>query len=99
LSRAISLSPTNATAIFCRAVSYFETGKLDEAQKDYELLRQLNPKGYPAYHGLAEVALRKKDTNSALHNYQLDLSNAPPNSPEAVWAVDHLKNLTNKPSP
>ena len=97
LSRAISLAPTNATAIFCRAVSYFETGKLDEAQKDYDVLRQMNPKAYPAYHGLAEVALKKNDTNAAIQWLQLDLTNAPPNSPEANDAADKLKKLR-KPS-
>ena len=95
LTEAISLAPTNTTAIFCRAVSYFESGKLDEAQHDYERLRQINPKGYPAYHGLAEIALRKKDTNAAILNFKLDLTNAPPNSSEINWAVDRLKKLTN----
>ena len=95
LSKAISLSPTNSTAIFCRAVSYFESGKLDDAQRDYELLRKVDPKGYPAYHGLAEIALRKKDTNTAILNYRLDISNSPPNSSEANWAIDRLKKLTN----
>jgi tetratricopeptide (TPR) repeat protein len=95
LSKAISLAPTNTTAIFCRAVCYFETGKLDESQRDYELLRQISPKSFPAYHGLAEIALRKKDTNAAILNFKLDLTNSPPNSPEANWAMDRLKKLTN----
>jgi Flp pilus assembly protein TadD len=98
LSKAISLAPTNTTAIFCRAVSYLETGKLDEAQRDYELLRKISPNGYPAYHGLAEIALKKKDTNTAILNFQLDLTNAPPNSPEAKYAEERLKKLKN-PSP
>ena len=97
LTRAISLEPTNTTAIFCRAVCYFETGRLDESQRDYELLRKINPKGYPAYHGLAEIALRKKDTHTAILNYRLDFTNAPPNSEEANYAVEHLKKLTNSP--
>jgi tetratricopeptide (TPR) repeat protein len=97
LTQAISLEPTNTTAIFCRAVCYFETGRLDESQRDYELLRKINPKGYPAYHGLAEIALRKKDTNTAILNYRLDFTNAPPNSEEANYAVEHLKKLTNSP--
>lgn len=98
LSKAISLAPTNTTAIFCRAVSYLETGKLDDAQHDYELLRQISPKGYPAYHGLAEIALKRKDTNTAILNFQLDLTYAPTNSPEAKYAEERLKKLKN-PSP
>jgi tetratricopeptide (TPR) repeat protein len=97
LTKAISLAPTNTTAIFCRAVCYFETGRLDESQRDYEVLRKINPKGYPAYHGLAEIALRKKDTNTAILNFRLDFTNAPPDSGEANYAVEHLKQLTNSP--
>jgi tetratricopeptide (TPR) repeat protein len=98
LSKAIALAPTNATAIFCRAVSYFKTDRLDEAQKDYDALRQMNPKAFPAYHGLAEVALKKKDTNAAIQWFKMDFTNAPPNSPEAHWATDQLKSL-GKPPP
>jgi len=98
LTRAISLQPTNTTALFCRAVSYFESGKLDESQRDYEALQKLNPKAYPPYHGLAEIALRKKDTNAAIRFFQLDLTNAPANSGEVQYARDHLKELK-KPSP
>ena len=95
LTKAVSLEPTNSTAIFCRAVCYFELGKLDESQRDYEMLRKINPKGFAAYHGLAEIAVRKKDTNTAIRNFQLDIINAGPNSPEANWAADRLKRLTN----
>jgi hypothetical protein len=28
-------------------------------------------------------------------NYKLDLTNSPPNSPEANWALGRLKKLTN----
>ncbi len=98
LTKAISLQPTNTTAIFCRAVSYFESGRLDEAQRDYEALQKLSPAGYPAYHGLAEVALRKKDTNTAIRYFQMDLTNAPADSGEAKYASDRLKDLK-KPSP
>jgi tetratricopeptide (TPR) repeat protein len=98
LTKALSLEPTNNTAVFCRAVSYFESGRLDEAQRDYELLQKLNPKEFPAYHGLAEIALRRKDTNTAIRYFQLDLTNAPANSGEAKYATDRLKELK-KPSP
>ena len=98
LTKAISLEPTNTTAIFCRAISYFESGKLNEAQHDYEVLQKFDPKGSQAYHGLAEVALRKQDTNTAIRYFQMDLTNAPANSPEAKYASDRLKDLK-KPSP
>jgi tetratricopeptide (TPR) repeat protein len=90
LTKAITLAPTNTTAIFCRAVSYFESGRIDEAQRDYELLKKINPAGYPAYHGLAEIALRKKDTNTAILNFKWDITNSPPNSPESNWALKQI---------
>jgi tetratricopeptide (TPR) repeat protein len=93
LTRVLSLQPTNTTALFCRAVSYFEMDKLDESQRDYESLQKLNPNAYPAYHGLAEIALRRKDTNAAIRYFQLDLTNAPPNYSEVQYATERLKEL------
>ena len=94
LTKALSLDSTNTTALFCRAIAFFETGKTDESQRDYEALLKVNPHAFPAYHGLAEIALRKKDTNNAVRFYQLDLTNAPPNSPEWRLAAERLKSLT-----
>ncbi|HWD93400.1 MAG TPA: tetratricopeptide repeat protein [Verrucomicrobiae bacterium] len=93
LSKAISLQSTNSAALFCRADAYLESGKLDEAQHDYEALQKLNPKAYPVYHGLAEIAYRKKDTNAAIRYYELDLANVQTNSPEAKFATDRIKSL------
>src|SRR6185437_1827726 len=93
LSKAVSIQPTNSAAIYCRAVSYFQTGRLDESQKDYETLEKLRPNAFPAYHGLAEIALRKKDTKSAIHFLELDLKAAPPGSEEVQYATAHLKTL------
>jgi tetratricopeptide (TPR) repeat protein len=93
LSRAISLNPTNSAALFCRADAYMEAGKFDEAQRDYEILQKMDPKAYPVYHGLAEIAYRKKDTNAAIHYYQLDLANIASNSPEANFVRERMKGL------
>ncbi len=93
LSRAISLQPTNAAALYCRAVSYFETGKLGESQRDYEALQKVNPNSFPAYHGLGEIAFRKKDTNAAIKYFELDLKAAPPGSSELEFATNRLKSL------
>jgi tetratricopeptide (TPR) repeat protein len=93
LSQALSLQPTNSAALFCRADAYMEGGKLDEAQRDFEALQKLSPKAYPVYHGLAEVAFRKKDINAAVHYYELDLGLVQTNSPEAKFALDRIKSL------
>jgi len=93
LSTAISLQPTNSQAIYFRAAAYLSDDKLDEAQRDFETLQKANPKALPIYRGLAEVALRRKDTNAAVHYYELSLSNSVPNSPEAIAAEDYIKKL------
>jgi tetratricopeptide (TPR) repeat protein len=93
LTKAISLQPTNSVAIYSRAVSYFETGKLDESQRDYEALIKLNSKAYPAYRGLGEIALRKKDTNTAIRFFGLEFTNAPPGSQASQIASNRLTTL------
>jgi tetratricopeptide (TPR) repeat protein len=93
LSRALSLQPTNSPALFCRAMAYLQTDKLDESQRDYETLQKMNPHASAVYHGLAEIASRKKDTNAAIRYYELDLTNVPPNSAEAKFAAERLKSL------
>lgn len=93
LSKAISIQSTNATALLCRAAAYLQLDKLDNAQRDYQTLEKMNPDAYPAYHGMAEIAWRRKDTNAAIQYYQKDLSAVPPNSPEANFAASRLKSL------
>lgn len=95
LSKAVSLQPTNSAALYCRAEAYLQGGKLDEAQHDFETLQKLNPNAYAIYHGLAEVAYQKKDTNAAIHFYQQELANVAPTSPEAKFVNDRLKSLKN----
>jgi tetratricopeptide (TPR) repeat protein len=91
LTKAMSLQPTNSSVIYSRAVAYFELGKLDDSQRDYEALLKVNPKAYPAFHGLGEIALRKKDTNAAIHFFEQELTYVPPGSPASQVASNRLK--------
>jgi tetratricopeptide (TPR) repeat protein len=93
LTQVLSLEPTNFSALLYRGYAYLQTDHLDEAKRDYEAARNVNPKAYAGYYGLAEVARLKKDTNSAIVNYQLALSNAAPNSQEARALADRLKSV------
>lgn len=95
LAKALSLQATNTAALYCRGICYLETDKLDESQKDFETLQKLQPNNFPAYHGMGEIAFRRKDTNNAIRYFELDLSNAPPNSSEVIYARDRLKTLKN----
>jgi hypothetical protein len=49
------------------------------------------------YFGLGEIAYRKKDTNAAIRNYQLYLTNSPPSNDEVRFVTGRLQEL--KPSP
>jgi tetratricopeptide (TPR) repeat protein len=66
-------------ALLCRAEAYAGLGKLPEAKGDYETLQKAFPTEAGIYFGLGDVAYREKDTNAAIRNYQLYLTNASPN--------------------
>jgi hypothetical protein len=51
------------------------------------------PSSYRIHFGLAEVAYRKRDTNAALRNYRMYLSNAPTNTPESKEVFARMKEL------
>jgi tetratricopeptide (TPR) repeat protein len=80
-------------ALLNRAVAYLRSEKLDEARSDYETLHKSYPKLYQVYYGLGEIAYRKKDTNVAVRNYRLYLTNAPPGTEEAKFVMTRLKEL------
>jgi tetratricopeptide (TPR) repeat protein len=93
-------SDTFQSALFNRAIANLQAGKLEQSRQDYETLLKSYPNAFRLYYGLAEVAYRGKDTNAAIQNYQLYLSNAPTNTPEAQFVRDRVKELEGKaPSP
>jgi tetratricopeptide (TPR) repeat protein len=81
-------------ALLNRAICYLRVGNLEPAQRDYEVLQKAFPTAFQIYYGLAEIAWQKKDTNSAIRNYQLYLANAQTNTAEAKSVSDRLKGLT-----
>jgi tetratricopeptide (TPR) repeat protein len=86
-------SDLHTQALFGRAVAYLKSGKLDEARRDYETLQRTFPTAYQVYFGLGEISYQRKETNAAIRNYQLYLTNSPPN-PEEIKAVEErLKEL------
>jgi tetratricopeptide (TPR) repeat protein len=94
LTKALALQTTNYSALLNRAICYLRADKLDAAQQDYEVLQKAFPTAFQIYYGLAEIAWRSKDTNAALHNYELYLANAPTNTTEAKQVSERLKELT-----
>ena len=97
LSKVLTLETTNYTAMLNRAIAYLRDGQLDASQSDYETLQKAAPTAYQVYYGLGEIAFRRKDTNGAVRNYELYLSNAPPNLEEGKAIKERLSML--KPTP
>jgi len=93
LSRALEIDVNNAPARLNRAIAYLQSDQLDKAQQDYETLLLQLPRAYPIYFGLGEIAWRRHDTNQAIYNYRLYLSNAPPRTVEADLVRNRLEQL------
>jgi len=70
--------------------------QLDAAQADSETLQKAYPSAFQVYYHLGEMAYRRNDTNAALRNYGLYLTNAAPNTKETRFVAGRIKEL--KPS-
>jgi tetratricopeptide (TPR) repeat protein len=97
LTRVIQTETTNFTklhymALFMRAKAYLNSGKLDEAQSDYEVLQKALPTEFPVYYDLGEIAYRRKDTRLAIEHYQHYLANVPTNFTEDIKFVSERLN-------
>lgn len=89
----LALQTNRPEALLNRAIAYYRSDKLDEAKRDYEALQRISPGSYQVYYGLGEIALRRKDTNTAILQFQSYLSNAIPNSAEAKLIGERLREL------
>ena len=87
------ISSARSTAKLNRAIAYLGNNQLDEAHQDYAELEKAFPNAFQIYYGLGEVAWRKKDTNNAIHYYDLYIANAPADSEEAKTINERLQNL------
>jgi tetratricopeptide (TPR) repeat protein len=85
------------TALLNRAIAYLRLGRTEESKRDYEALQKVTPSDPRIFYGLAELAYRSKDTNGAIRNYQLYLSNASTNTDEARHVFDRIKELKGAP--
>jgi len=98
LTRVINMGTNNPVdlyelALFVRARAYLGSEKLDQAQADFEVIKNAHPAAFQPYFGLGEVAYHRKDTNTAIQNYQLALANTPTNSADANTIVSRLREL------
>ncbi|MEY2429758.1 MAG: hypothetical protein QOJ40_2643 [Verrucomicrobiota bacterium] len=93
LTRVLTIQSNYYPALLNRAIAYLRSDKLDAARHDYEVLQKALPTEYRIYYGLGEIAYRKRETNAAIRNYQLYLTNNPPDTEEAKSISARLKEL------
>jgi tetratricopeptide (TPR) repeat protein len=79
-----ALSLTNIPSIrLNRAIAYMQATNPAAAETDYTLLVDTVADQFSVHYGLAEIALGRKDTNSAVRELGLSLENTPPDSTKA----------------
>ncbi len=92
-SHVLTLETNNYRAVLYRAIAQLRAGKYDDAIKDYETVQRQYPKEFTVDFGLAEIAYRRHDTNTAIRHYESYLDNAPPNTSEAKAVTGRLNEL------
>jgi tetratricopeptide (TPR) repeat protein len=93
LTRVLSIQTNNPQALFNRALANLDSDRLDAARADYETLGQTFTNSFQVAYGLGEIAWRKHETNEAIKNYEIYLSNAKTNTAESAKVVERLKSL------
>jgi tetratricopeptide (TPR) repeat protein len=91
LDRALTIT-NSAKARLNRAAAYTQLGKIAEAEADYaDKSVQNYPAGaYQLNYGLAEIALKRGDTNSAIQHLELCILHSQYGTPEWQQAKSHL---------
>ncbi len=98
LTHLLSIQTTNNDALFNRAVAYLQSGQLDAARADYETLHQSFTNSAQVAYGLGEIAWRKHETNEAIKNFEVYLTNANTNTAEATNIIQRLRELKGPPN-
>ena len=85
------LSVTNSPkARLNRAAAYTQLGRLNEAEADYKLAAGYPDGAYQLNYGLAEIALKRHDTNSAIQHLEICVLKSKPGSSSWQEAKSHL---------
>lgn len=89
-----ALAMTNAPDLrLLRNIARIQTGRLDEAEQDYLELQKTGEFKPAIFHGLAEIALQRRDTNRAVTLLEQCLSNLPAGSPQISALTNRIQQL------
>jgi len=93
LTKYLALETNNAAALLDRALAYYLSDRLEAARTDLLQLQASHTNSFQAAYGLGEIARRQHQTNEAIRNYRIYLTNAPPNAAELNAVREHLTQL------
>ena len=92
-SHLLELDTNFEDARFRRALAYYQSDQFEAARADFLQLQAAHTNNYHIAYGLGEIAWRQHQTNEAIRNYRVFLTNAPPNAAELNAVRDHLNHL------
>lgn len=95
LNRVLAVEKENTSALYQLANAYFGAGNMDAARTNYQRLQQQHTNSPLAALGLEEIAWRQRDTNEAVRNIDIFLSQQPTNNPQARLLAERLRQLKN----
>lgn len=93
LEKLLQIQPDHKAALMNRAIANLQSGKYDAAERDYRALSEKLSASHVLYYGLGEIAYQKKDTATAIKNYELYLKNAPEGTLEISKVQKRLEEL------
>ena len=80
LNKVLAIQSSNTAARLNLAIAQLQSGRLEEAKANYEVLRKTMPESQMIYYGLAEIAVRQKEKSAAIANFTKYLELAPGDS-------------------
>jgi len=96
LDHAHSLDPKSLIILMNRSICNLKSGKLDDAQRDYQALENSVPKvPYTVYYGLFDIAFQKKNPKTALKYGELYLKGAPKGTSEYKQVTERIIKVKN----
>ncbi|MBN9692942.1 MAG: tetratricopeptide repeat protein [Verrucomicrobia bacterium] len=93
LDQLLVLQPDNPGARLNKAISLLQLNRLDDAKREYQLVAERIPDLPMIQFGLAEISLRRKNTNDALEHLEKYLKNAPTNTVEYSNVVERVSQM------
>ena len=93
MNHLLTLEPKNQAARLNRAIALLQSGQLDAAREDYEVVLKDRPRYYGIYYGLGEIAWRQQRKADALEYYRKYLQYAPRGTAEYNEVLQRVKEL------